>query len=239
MLKWRGIIMARRILTIGIILTFATMSAHATLMKVLKTKDLVKQADAIVIGECIEKETKWVAKHMETTITVKVDEYVKGDMGGEIKITQLGGEVDKPVPLIQSIPGMASFGVGEKVLLFIASPPPEMAAKTTDPDLPKRNPKSLIAGSAYIVGWHQGKYTVLTDPKTGEQKVGKRNISGTRVLPTKSLKKRMYSKNVITTGQGAQTVEEIVLPIDYSKMKSLESFKKEIKKYLAEQDNEE
>ena len=133
-----------------ILLILITWSAYAILMKVYNTKQLTNESDAIVIGECVKKQTKWVGKHFETTITIKAKEYLKGDMGKEIKITQPGGEVTKPIPLVQAVPGMPYFKDGENVLLFIKKVDKKRIDKMNNPDGPERNPNSLVATSPYV-----------------------------------------------------------------------------------------
>lgn len=211
--------------TIIFLLTVFAVSVcvNATVVKSYTTEEISKKSDAIVIGDCIEKDAKWVGKHIETTVTIQVQKNIKGDMGKEIKITQLGGEIKKPIPIIQAVPGMTSFSKGEKVLLFLGKPDEQKNAKYLSNNT-KSKVKSSIPSSPYVLGLSQGKYSIVIDPKTGEQKVSKNNVMSDRFVETENMKKTVSGKG--------KTVEETVAPLDYSQLQSLGSLVKEIEKYI-------
>ena len=119
----------------------------ATLLIKLSLKDMTEKADAILIGRSVDIRSQWVGKKIFTYVTLSVDNYLKGDMGPTVVVTQLGGRVETPYPLEMHIPGSPVFGLGEKVIVFIAE---------------------NSNGENQVLGWSQGKLSILKDRRTGK-----------------------------------------------------------------------
>jgi hypothetical protein len=162
---WQGAIIFAVIL-LGL-LCLCTTSATAVYMKKLSVEEMVKKADVICIGTVAKKESRWVSGHIETTMTINVSEYLKGNLGGVVEITQMGGALEEPIPITQHVTGMPEFYVNEEVLLFLSTQKRKFAFKP--PKAP--NPKSRLLDSPQVVGLNQGKYSVITDSRTGEKRV--------------------------------------------------------------------
>ena len=138
--------------------------SYASMFKKLDISEKIKIADTIVIGECVKKETKWVGGRIETTLTIKTEEYLKGNKGESFSVTLLGGEMKKPAPITQFVDGQPFFYEGEKVLLFLEPHKP-----ITKP-IPENFKESGLITTPVIVGMYQGKYSIITDKKTGKEK---------------------------------------------------------------------
>ncbi len=162
---WQGAIIFAVIL-LGL-LCLCTTSATAVYMKKLSVEQIAKKADVICIGTIAKKESRWVSGHIETTMTINVSEYLKGNLGGVVEITQMGGALEEPIPITQHVTGMPEFYANEEVLLFLSTQKRKFAF--TPAKAP--NPKSRLLDSPQVVGLNQGKYSVITDPRTGEKRV--------------------------------------------------------------------
>jgi hypothetical protein len=172
-----------------LILFLALLStANSLTYKKLSIEDLTKSADTICIGKCVSKSSRFVDHHIETTIEIKVTEYLKGDMGKTLSVTVMGGEIEQPLPLAQHVLGTPTFVKGEEVLLFLSAPQKSLGSAATQ----AKSPASLLATSPSVVGWFQGKYTVLTDSVTGEKKVANFNFENAQAIPSDYVRTKLY-----------------------------------------------
>jgi hypothetical protein len=129
-------------------LLFSPFSVSATVITPVSEDDLARHATAILVGQVKGIESYWDAgaKQVFTHITVTPQEVLKGDIGdGDLTLKQLGGTVGQ---LRSWLEGSPEFIVGEKVLLFI----------DTNQD-----------GSACVAYLYQGKFSLFTDPDTGQE----------------------------------------------------------------------
>lgn len=113
-------------------------TAGATTVLYRDVPALTKDSDAIVRGKVTSVQSRWSGDHRRivTDVQVAVEETLKGAPGRSVTIHQPGGVVGD---IGQRVDGLASFGVGEEVLVF----------------LQQRGP------SGYLVsGMAQGKYRV-------------------------------------------------------------------------------
>jgi hypothetical protein len=159
-------------------------SVHATTMLAVDVPHLARGADAIVIAKVLKLESRWTAggARIVTDVELSVAESLKGKPGGKITVVQPGGVVGETG---QRVPGVASFEVGEEVLVFL---------ETKGPD------RFLVSGMS------QGKFRVtrgaegalatpdhvdalLIDPATGK------STEGARRTPVKleSLRKQILA----------------------------------------------
>ena len=123
----------------------APVRAHASSARVLPFDDMVGLADEIVVGEVEKSEARWQGKLIFTTVTVRVDESLKGQPGARIEITQPGGTAVHPVlkaPVRMDVAGESTLQAGERVVLFVE----------------RRRPTLRL-----IVGGAQGRFTIRED----------------------------------------------------------------------------
>jgi hypothetical protein len=112
---------------------------------------LAVKADIVAVGKVSSLVSRWNGDHSRilTSVTLSVDQYVKGGAPGQpLTIVVPGGEVDGVGELYSH---MATFQQGESVLVF--------AEKDT-------------RGNYRVSSGQQGKYTVRKDETTGQLTVG-------------------------------------------------------------------
>ncbi len=140
-------------------------AAHALATQVvpLDTRGLVRSSHDIVIGDVLATRSYWNAERSRilTDVTVRVSESLKG-AGGEVTLTQVGGEVDGAV---YEVHGSPVFRRGERALLFLW-----------------RDSR----GRAQVNGLGQGKFDITRDPASGALTV-QRPLPGLRFRDARSL----------------------------------------------------
>lgn len=97
--------------------------AHATLLVPMDIEQMTDRAAWIGLGTCTAKSSYWQGKQIWTDLAFRPERAVKGDAGTEIRVRQLGGRVEKPVPLVMGVAGAPEFEVGETSLLFLERSP--------------------------------------------------------------------------------------------------------------------
>lgn len=111
----------KRILT-GLLLIasliVATSVAATTVVK-LDFDKLVSASDVIVVGHVKSVDGVLQNGRVFTHIDVSIEETLKGDVTGELKIVHIGGRTEK---LITRVHGMPDFRKGETALLFLEQP---------------------------------------------------------------------------------------------------------------------
>lgn len=178
---------------------------HASALKKLSEKELVDLADVIMVGQVDKKEARWVGRHIETTYGIRSKEYWKGDLGASFELTQMGGEIERPLPITMQADGAPAFFEGEQVILFLEKPkknPNEKGASTLPSD-------SKLPSSCKVVGWAQGKYTIIKDSKTSQEKVIRLGMEDMQVLDRRELDKRMEAAKAYS-GLSSQKQEKPV-----------------------------
>jgi hypothetical protein len=151
-------------------------SGYGSALQKLSLKEITDFSEVIAVGEVVTKEAKWVDRHIETTYKIKAAEYWKGNLGDNFEFTQMGGDLYKPLPVSMRAEGSPRFYEGEKVVLFLqkAKKPSFKRQQTKD--------KSKLWNSYKVVGWVQGKYTILEDPATGEEKAVRLGLENVRIV---------------------------------------------------------
>ena len=112
---------------------------------------LAAKADIVAVGKVSALASRWNQDHSRifTSVTLSVDQYVKGGTPGQaLTLVVPGGEVDGVGELYSHT---ATFQQGESVLVFA-----EKDAR----------------GTYTVASGQQGKYTVRKDDATGELTVG-------------------------------------------------------------------
>lgn len=112
-------------------------TAAATTVLYRDVPALARDSDAVVRGKVSQVHSRWSGDHRRivTVVQVDVEETLKGAPGHQVTILQPGGVVGD---IGQRVEGLASFGVGEEVVVF----------------LEQRGPGYIVSGLA------QGKYRV-------------------------------------------------------------------------------
>jgi hypothetical protein len=122
--------------------------ATATVVVRLEIEELAPLSDLVVVGKVTKIESTWNQEQTKiyTKVWIQTEEVLKGPNQLEpVLVKTLGGEVDG---VNANFVGAPSFVRGERVLLFLEL--------RTD-------------GEGYLtVGMYQGKYRLVSDPRTGE-----------------------------------------------------------------------
>jgi hypothetical protein len=107
--------------------------------------DIARASSAIVRGTVVDVRCDWAdnRRRVETIVTLRVSESLKGDMRGLVSVKVPGGVLGR----YRSITiGAPSFRQGEEVVLFLGAAPPALP---------------------YVIGLGQGVFRVQRDGRTG------------------------------------------------------------------------
>lgn len=93
-------------------------TAGATTMLAVDVPMLARGADAIVRGSVTRMDSHWTGDHLRIVTDVEIDvgEAMKGQVPSRVTVVQPGGVVGD---IGQTVSGLASFKVGEEVVLFL------------------------------------------------------------------------------------------------------------------------
>ena len=129
------------------------------------TPALVRGSSDIVIGRIEGTRSYWNERHTKilTEVSVRVSESLKGAPPGELRLVQLGGEVDG---MRYRVPGSPLFSPGEEALLFVWRD---------------------AAGRPQVNALAQGKFDIRRDPVTGARLV-QRSLPGLAFREPRSLR---------------------------------------------------
>lgn len=142
--------MKSRFLLAGLLAAMlATPFAGATVLEPLRIEDMARLAPLVVIGEVnqVKVEINAAKTKIYTRVLVTPNEVLKGPRDtGVVTIKTVGGALaDK----VAELPGAPRFTPGERVLVFLE---------------PRQD------GDGYnTIGLYLGKFSVIKDPKTGQQ----------------------------------------------------------------------
>lgn len=129
--------------------------------------ELVDQAEIIFQGGVTDVRSQWIgegAEHrIETFVTFKIDDAIKGAPGGTYTIRMLGGTVDGQTMEVTDTP---KFKVGDRDILFV-----------------EHNGSQFVP----LVGIMHGRFRVQQDDKSGREIVAKND--GTRLTDVTKLGK--------------------------------------------------
>lgn len=146
----------------------SVLPAAAQMARKLTFDEMVKEADSIVVGTCVERQSVFQNGHIVTKYKIKPSECWKGqprtNRKGEIEMEELGGQLSGSVPLAQAVPGMADMLKDEEVLLFCGQPKPQKTRTGVKPARTLTSPDS-----PYVMGAWQGRFSVMRHPQTGER----------------------------------------------------------------------
>lgn len=120
--------------------------------------DLIQEASVIVTGRCTGLQSQWLDRALVTIATISVSEVLKGQAGSDVAVVLPGGiDSNRPVPVAMTFAGSPEIREGEEVLLFLT-------------------PEGRLADGLAVVGFSQGKYTVVQ--AAGGEKVATQDLSG-------------------------------------------------------------
>jgi hypothetical protein len=92
-------------------------SAVATTFVVPNDRDLIRRADAIVIGSALSSYTRLTLQSTIETVTVlSIEETLKGDAAGAINVVEPGGQFGRRATLLAGVP---RFENGKRMLLLL------------------------------------------------------------------------------------------------------------------------
>jgi len=138
--------------------------AHATTVVKLSDEQLVASSQQIVIGRAVESRSSWIDRDLVTLVTVEVSETLKGTPARRLTVALPGGvDATRKFPLAMTYAGAPRIGSQEEVFLFLTGPEASLASAHT------------------VVGFSQGKYSVVQDA-SGEKRVS-RDLRGLRQRP--------------------------------------------------------
>jgi hypothetical protein len=120
-------------------------AAWATTVRLFSNQALAIEADAIVIGRCLDVRTRWVGRTLVTAATVEVRESLKGGLRTVTVMIPGGADANRAVPVMMTYAGAPSIVPREDVFLFLQD-------------------ESAVLGGYTILGFSQGKFSIMTDP---------------------------------------------------------------------------
>ena len=125
------------VLALAALLASALPAAASTFLAVDRP-DLVRQSDAVVVGEVTSVHSSWNAEAtaIVTEAFVKVDETLAGDAPGVVVVRTFGGQVGA---VMIEAHGFPKFAEGQRVVLFLEG----------------------ADNVARVVGYQQGQYRVI------------------------------------------------------------------------------
>lgn len=165
--------------TLVLVALLGGLPVGATTMLRADLPQMAQTSDAVVQGVVRRVQSRWSGdkRRIVTDVEIQVTESLKGQSGGTVLVTQLGGRVGD---IGQVVSGLASFSEGEEVVVF----------------LEKRGVSAF-----QLAGMAQGKYqvqragpsamavpaptgdAVLIDPKTRQE-----TVSSAKTLSLEELK---------------------------------------------------
>jgi hypothetical protein len=103
--------------------TVAGAGLEATLILPASLEELVTGARAIVHGRVVVTEPRWADGHrqIETLVTVRADDYLKGNLGAEVTFKVPGGQMG---PYRRVVVGAPTFREGDEVVVFLNAQAP-------------------------------------------------------------------------------------------------------------------
>ena len=118
-----------------------TRSLLATSILPADVGELSHDAVAIVVGRVAAVDARWTAERrgIETLVTLEVETYLKGALGGSVQFVTAGGELGRFQNIVVGAP---RFVKGERVVVFLG---------TRGPSIP------------FVLGFNQGVFRVTAD----------------------------------------------------------------------------
>lgn len=138
---------AKAVLCVAFALTGTTLWATTAIKQ--SDTEMIRSSQIILTGHCLRLESAWVGRVLVTKATIAVDETLKGSAGQEVTVVLPGGvDVHRKIPIMMTYPGAPEILVREQVLLFLT-------------------PDAMVPDGYSIVGFSQGKYTLVETNGSG------------------------------------------------------------------------
>jgi hypothetical protein len=123
--------------------------------------DLIQESAIIVTGHCTHLQSQWAGRTLVTLATIQISEVLKGSAGATVTVTLPGGvDSNRRIPIAMNYPAAPVILQQEDVLLFLT-------------------PQELVAGSYSVVGYSQGKFTLVADARG--RKMATQSLSGLKL----------------------------------------------------------
>lgn len=156
----------------------------------MDVQQLTRSADEVLVGHVLEEETVAIGRRIETNYTIQVNENVKSrsrDMapGQRFTLTLPGGSLESP-PITQYVTGTPYLVEGEEVVLFLRRPDQRSATRAIDP-----SEEGGLRNTYRVVGYNQGRFSVLRDQESGDRMVTRVNLSDFGLANTSKDMKRV------------------------------------------------
>jgi Ig-like domain CHU_C associated len=91
--------------------------ASATIFVVPQDRDLIRRADAIVVGSALSSYAQLSTQNaIETVTPLSIEETIKGDVTGTINVVEPGGQLGRRMTLLAGVP---RFEEGKRMLLLL------------------------------------------------------------------------------------------------------------------------
>ena len=141
-------------------LTIFPMATLATKIIPMNPETLAQTATTVVRGTVTSVESYWNTTHSKifTETVIAVDESYKGAPGAEVRLVQLGGEVDG---VRVTVHGALFWDRGEEVVAFL---------------------EPYQGDRFHVVGFSQGKFKVERDPVTGRAFIHRPHQEGVELV---------------------------------------------------------
>jgi hypothetical protein len=140
-----------------LLIASAGSGAFATTFVVPQDRELIRRADAIVIGSALSSYTRLSPQNaIETVTSLSIEETIKGAVTGTINIVEPGGQLGRRATLLAGVP---RFDEGKRLLLLLTSTGADQWAVTElvlgkfkfETDI--NGQALLVRDEAEIVGW--------------------------------------------------------------------------------------
>jgi hypothetical protein len=151
-----------RVVVLCLLTVLAALPAAWATTAVERTEsDMIQEASIIVAGRCTNLQSQWAGRTLVTLATIQVSEALKGSVGSTVTVVLPGGvDSNRRIPVAMSYPAAPAIYHQEQVLLFLT-------------------PEDLVSGGYSIVGFSQGKFTLIDSPdgkKMATQDLGALNL---------------------------------------------------------------
>jgi hypothetical protein len=129
-----------RLFLCALLLAALPSRSYATLIVSADLAELSRDARAIARGRVVAVTGRWTddRRTIETIVTLEVERYLKGSLGGTLEFRVPGGEFGRYRNIVVGAP---EFAVGDRVIVFLGA---------SGPMVP------------YIVGFNQGVYRIVS-----------------------------------------------------------------------------
>ena len=128
--------------TIILLLSLTVPTLHATVLVPADIGELARDAIAIARGRVIAADARWTEdrRTIETLVTLDVEAYLKGDLGGTVQFLVPGGRLGRYRSIFVGAP---QFAPDDRVVVFLGA---------HGPTIP------------FLVGFSQGVYRIVRAP---------------------------------------------------------------------------